>query len=66
MVNSGWPRMRVTHCGQTELTRQQEAKMVSATAKAILHDNKCCDEGAAEDQAPSMAAQSVARWLFPA
>jgi hypothetical protein len=66
MVNSGWPRMRVAHYGQTELTRQQEAKTVSGTTKAILHDNKCCDEGAAEDQAPSMAAQSAARWLFPA
>ena len=67
MINSGWPRMRVPHYGQTELTRQQEAKTVSGKgkAKAILHDNKWCDEGAAEDQAPSMAAQSAARWPFP-
>ena len=66
MINSGWPRTRVAYYGQTELTRQQEAKTVSGKAKAILHDNKCCDERAAKDQAPSMATQSAARWPFPA
>ena len=66
MINSGWPRTRVAHYGQTELTRQQETKNGKAKAKTILHDNTFCDNRAAEDQALSLAAQSAARWPYPA
>ena len=56
----------MAHYGQTELTRQQETKNGKAKAKTILHDNTFCDDRAAEDQALPLAAQSAARWPFPA